>query len=203
MPSYKHIKICGGIVYIINGCVTRKNIDDRSHSGYFMVYAATTGVIIYWRKYHPFVVHVSHHVWFDEYNSSLSIEYNHTPCYLLIQQYPASIIHNSEPIMLIPYKLDLTYAPFSNTTIVTYEIELPPDGKRIDFNLLDDDEFTIPYVTDKIPNSPAGHQLSTQAKQNMWIVDINGEDSITAQGALDEINRHQTLHEKSKVKISI
>ena len=45
-PSYKHIKILGVRVYIINGHATRKKLDNRSHWGYFMVYAATTGVIL-------------------------------------------------------------------------------------------------------------------------------------------------------------
>ena len=36
-------------VYIINGRVTRKKLDDRSHHGYFMRYSATTGVILYWK----------------------------------------------------------------------------------------------------------------------------------------------------------
>ena len=49
-----------------------------------MVYAANTGFIIYCKPYQPFVVHRSHHVWFDEYNSSLSIEDNHTPGSLLL-----------------------------------------------------------------------------------------------------------------------
>ena len=46
IPSYKNIKIWGVRVYIINGCVTRNNIYDRSHSGYFMGYADTTEFII-------------------------------------------------------------------------------------------------------------------------------------------------------------
>ena len=37
----------------------------------------------------------------------------------------------------------------------------------------------------------------------MWIVDINGEDPITAQGALDELNLQQTPRVKYKVKISL
>ena len=44
----KNIKIWSVEVYIINGRVTGNNIDDRSHCGYFMVYADTTVVIIYW-----------------------------------------------------------------------------------------------------------------------------------------------------------
>ena len=30
---------------------------------------------------------------------------------------------------------------------------------------MDDDEFIITYILDTIPNSPVGHQLSTQANK--------------------------------------
>ena len=72
-PSYEQIQIWGVRVYIINGCVTRNNIYDRSHSGYFMGYADTTGVILYWKLDQPFVIHIAHHVWFDEFNSLIYI----------------------------------------------------------------------------------------------------------------------------------
>ena len=75
---------------------------------------------------------------------------------------------------------------------ITYEIELPPSGRKFGFDLLDDEYFTIPSITDTIPNSPAGHQLLSQDKQNVWIVPINEENPITDQGALDELNSHQT-----------
>ena len=86
--------------------------------------------------------------------------------------------------------------------MITYEIELPPSGKKVGFNLLDDEYFTIPYITDTISNSSAVHQLTSQANLNVWILAINGEDPIIAQDALDEINRHQTPNRKTKVKIS-
>ena len=69
----KKNKIWGVIVNIINGRVTRKKLGDRSHHSYFMVYSDTTGVIIYWEKYHSIFIHKYHSVWFDEYNSRLSI----------------------------------------------------------------------------------------------------------------------------------
>ena len=99
-----------------------------------MEYAATTGVIIYWKLHQNFVIHRDHHVWFDEYNSRLSIEYNNTPGYFLLQQYPEINVHNSDLINLIPNELDLTSNPFYDTTILTYEIELPPSGKKVGFN---------------------------------------------------------------------
>ena len=124
----------------------------------------------------------------DEYNYHLSIENKHTPGSLLLQKYTESLIHHSDFLTLIPFELDLTYATFSDTNIITYEIDLPPSENKIGFNLMDDDDFTIPYVTDKIPYSPSSHQLPTQATRNMWIIDINGEEPITSQGALDELN---------------
>ena len=102
-----------------------------------------------------------------------------------------------------PCKLDITSTPFRGETIITYDIQLPPSGNKIDFNLLDDEDFAIPYITNTIPNSPAGNQLPSQAKRSVWIVDINGEEPITAQGVLDKLNRHQTPRGKSKIKFTV
>ena len=75
---------------------------------------------------------------------------------------------------MIPCELDLTSTQFSDETIITYDIELPTSGKKIGFNLLDDEYFKIPYITDTIPNSPAGHQLPSQSNKSFWIIAING-----------------------------
>ena len=117
-----------------------------------MEYVDTTGVILYWKPDQPFVIHRSNHVWYDEYNSRLSIEDNHTPGSLLLWKYPEGHIHYSDLNNLIPCELYLSSAPFSDETIIKYEIELPPSGKKISFNLLDDKDFTIPYITDTTPN---------------------------------------------------
>ena len=46
--------------------------------------------------------------------------------------------------------------------------------RKLVFILLEDEDFTTPYVIDTIPNSPAGHKLPTKAKKNVWIITING-----------------------------
>ena len=104
---------------------------------------------------------------------------------------------------MIPCELDPTSTPFRDTTIFTYEIKLPPYGNKIVLNLLDEEDFTIPYVIDTIPNSSSSHKLPTQAKKNAWIIAINGEYPITSQGALDELQRHHTQRGKYQVSISI
>ena len=87
-----------------------------------MVYTATTVFIIYWKPYQPFAIHRSHHAWFDEYSSCLSIEYKHTPGYLLLQQDPETLLHDLDLLKLIPCELDLTSITFRDTKIPTYEI---------------------------------------------------------------------------------
>ena len=87
-----------------------------------MVYAATIGVILYWNPGQTFVIHRAHHIWYDEYNSCLSIKDNHTTGYLIPQQYPEILINNSDLLNLIPCEIYLKSTPFSNTIILTYEI---------------------------------------------------------------------------------
>ena len=69
--------------------------------------------------------------------------------FILAQQYPESIIYNLDLLNLTTCKIYITPTPFFDTTIITYEIELSPSGKKIGFNLLDEEYFTIPYVLDK------------------------------------------------------
>ena len=72
---------------------------------------ATTGIIVYWKPDQPFVIHRYHHIWFEEYNSRLFIEYNHTPDYLLYREYPERLIHNSELLNFNPCEVDITSTP--------------------------------------------------------------------------------------------
>ena len=93
---------------------------------------------------------------------------------------------------MITCELDLTPNTFSDTTILTYEIELPPSGKKIGLYVLDDEYFIIPYVIDTIPNSPSSNHLQTWDKKDVWSVAINGEETITYQDALDRLQKNQT-----------
>ena len=109
-----------------------------------MGYAAIKGVILYLKPDQPFIIHRAHHVWFVEYDFCISIEDKLTQGSLLLWKDPEGHIHNSDLLNLIPCKLDLTSTTFRDETMITYDIELPPSGKKIGFNLLDDEDFTIP-----------------------------------------------------------
>ena len=101
-----------------------------------MIYAATTGVIIYWKPDQPFVIHRAHHVLFDEYNYRLYIEEKHSPGYLLLSKYFEGYIHESDLLNFITREHDLTPTPFIDKTIITYDIDLPLSGNKLGFNLL-------------------------------------------------------------------
>ena len=131
------------------------------------------------------------------------MEDKHPTGSLIIQQYPGSLLHNYYLTNLIACELDIISTEYYDTNILTYEIDLPPSGKKIGFNLMDDEDFTIPRILDKSPNLPAGHQLLTQAKKNAWIISTNGKEPITDQGTLDELQHNQTQHGKSMVKTSL
>ena len=59
------------------------------------------------------------------------MEYNHTPSSLLLQQDPESLLNNLDLLNLITCEFDITFTPFCDTTILTYETELPPAGNKI------------------------------------------------------------------------
>ena len=103
-----HINICGVRFYIINGSVTRKELDNRSCCTYFMVYAATTRVILDWNPDQPFNISRFNNDWFDEYNYCLSIEHNHIPFSLTFLQYSKILLYHSDLINLITCELDIT-----------------------------------------------------------------------------------------------
>ena len=134
--AYKKIKIWAVIFYIINGSVTIKKLDNISQWAYFMGYASNKVFLIYKKTDHTCNGHRFHYAWFYEYIYFISTEDNNTLIYLLIQQYPESIINNLDMINLVPCELDLTPIPFWDSSMITYVIELPPDGKQNGFQFI-------------------------------------------------------------------
>ena len=66
---------------------------------------------------------------------------------------------------------------------------------------MDDYYFTIQYILDVIPKSPAGHKIPAQAKNNIRIITINVEDTITAKDTIYELKHCHNQCGKYKVKI--
>ena len=55
---------------------------------------------------------------------------------------------------MVTCELELYYKPSVDATVVQYDLGFPPMGDKIGLNLIDDDDFNIPYVLSAITNSP-------------------------------------------------
>ena len=119
----------------------------KKKARWYITSSLFNGICSYYRSYHlletrsKVFIHRSHNVWFDEYDSCLSIEDKHTLGSLILWQDTESHIHNSDLLNLITCELDITSNQFSDTKTITYEIELPLSGNKVGFNLLDDEGF--------------------------------------------------------------
>ena len=60
-------------------------------------------------------------------------------------------------------------------------------GQKKFLNLIDDEDSNFQFIRRKIPNSPEGHQLLSQVKQNLWIFKIGGEEPIATKVSFDEL----------------
>ena len=125
----------------------------------------------------------------------------YTPGSLLLQQEPTGFLQNNDKLKFIPFELDLSSTPFGYEKIITYEIELPTAGKKIGSNLMDDDEFTIPYIIGTITNYLTFHLLLKQTKKIFRITTINRENPITSIGSLEKLHYYNTQFGNSKVNI--
>ena len=65
-----------------------------------------------------------------------------------------------------PCELEISDTPFSDATIVKYDLELPPLENNIGLKLIYDD-FTIPYILGTIPSSPESHKITYKANNNV------------------------------------
>ena len=90
-----------------------------------------------------------------------------------------------------------------DSAIFQYELEIPQQGNKIGLNLINDDGSNIECIVDTVPNSPSVHQLPYQSTNNFLIVEIYGEEPITAKGYLEEIKLHLSNEVKSKFNISL
>ena len=77
-----------------------------------MVCVATTCVIIYWKSDQIYYPYIAHYARFDEYNSRLSIEDNHKPGSLLLQQYQTGFIQNPNKLNLTLCEIDISSIQF-------------------------------------------------------------------------------------------
>ena len=71
---------------------------------------------------------------------------------------------------LITFKIDLSKTPFTESTIVQYQLGITTQGNKISLSLIDNDYFNIPYIVYMVPKYPAGYKLPYQANNKIQIM---------------------------------
>ena len=101
VPEYTDMRIFGSHVYVVDTDVTRQKLDAKTFLGYFLKFASTTRVVVY---YNPTTNKIgrSAHVYFDELNVGLKSDHIYYQKLMKMLQLNSMIIKSSEFHILDP-----------------------------------------------------------------------------------------------------
>eukprot|EP00978_Attheya_sp_CCMP212_P030984 scaffold115760_cov65-Attheya_sp.AAC.3 len=206
-PSFKDMLIFGSVFYILNATVSRQALDARSMTdlckilsendvdGYFMGYANTMKIIIYWDP-KTNIIKRAHHCFVDKFETRVSPHQRHTPGALLLTEAPGG---HYDPIPPPPDNVrfqissfNIQTSPFPADEMHSFQISIPPQGRRFHIQVGDDDqEYHIPFIDRVYVDSPWFNELPPSARRNKWIVAINDEGPIMGTSFIDYLHHLQ------------
>ena len=168
-------------VYIINTDVTRQKLDQRTFLGYYLKYASTTRVVVY---YNPTTKKIgrSSHVYFDELNVGLKSSHKTKFGTELIQKYP----HNPNTTEFKIATSNIQPIPILQHPITTYKIVLPHINESCMLKFYDDPTYGIPYIKSIPPSPYIGKQLPKISLTQQYLISLNKEEPIHATSATEE-----------------
>ena len=197
-PQYSDMRIFGSHVYVVNTDVTGQKLDTRTFLGYFLKFASTTRVVVY---YNPNTKKLarSSHVYFDELNVGSKSHHNSKFGTELIKTYPKTPDTSQYQYSDINKQL----IPILQHPITTYKIILPDINVTCNLKFYDDDTYSIPYIKSIAPSSYIGKQLPTQTFTQQYLIAIQNEEPIHAASALEEFHRLRRTHAKNVITLQL
>ena len=197
-PLYRDMRIFGSHVYIVNTDVTRQKLDTRTFLGYFLKFASTTRVVVY---YNPNTKKIarSSHVYFDELNVGLKPHHKSKLGTDLIKIYPKT--PDTENYSLSEIKIQPL--PILTHPITTYKIILPDFNETCTLKFYDDNAYGIPYIKSIPPTSFIGKQLPKQTLTQQYLIALHTEEPIHAASASEEFQRPRRTHAKNVITLQL
>ena len=99
--------------------------------------------------------------------------------------------------------LETRDSPFHPSALQEYEVTLPPRGQSIGLSIVTDEDFLIPILMRIDPAKAIYKEIPTCHNFcRSWIVHIQNEQPLTAQGALDILQSLQLVGSTRKIKIT-
>jgi hypothetical protein len=161
--------IFGSVVNILNATVSRQAFDAQTMTdlckilnendvdGYFMGYANTTKVIIYWDP-KTNTIKRAHHCFVDEFETRVSPHQSHTPGALLLAEAPGGHYDPTPPppdkVRFQISSFDIQTSPFPADEMHSFQISIPPQGRRFHIQVGDDQGYHIPFIDRVYVDSP-------------------------------------------------
>ena len=181
IPHYRDMRIFGSHVYVVNTDVTRQKLDPRTFLGFFLKFASTTRVIVY---YNPRTKKIarSSHVYFDELNVGLKPTDKTKFGTDLIESYPT--IPDTTKYSISETKIQTI--PILQYPITKYKIILPDFNETCIIKFYDDKTFNLPYIKSIPSTSYIGKQLPEPSRTQQYLISLQDEEPIHATSATKE-----------------
>ena len=183
------MRIFGSHVYVVNTDVTRQKLDSCTFLGFYLKFASTTRVVVY---YNPTTKKIgcSSHVYFDELNVGLNS--SHKPKFgeQLIQKYPSTPDTTTFEIATSAIQT----LPILQHPITTFKIILPKMNENCTIKFYDDEFYGLPYIRSIPSTSFIGKQLPKTALTQQYIIALENEEPIHATSASQNFQRLRKSH---------
>ena len=178
--------------------LTRQKLDARTFLGYFLKFASTTCIIVY---YNPATNKIgrSAHVYFDELNVGLKTDHKPKFGKALIENYPST----PDPTKFEISTIQTQELPILQHPITTYKLLLPIINETTSIKFYDDTTFGIPYIRSIPASSFIGKQLPKQSLTQQYLISLENEEPIHASSAQEEFQRLRKTHATQFITIQL
>eukprot|EP00956_Cyclotella_meneghiniana_P000008 scaffold27_cov57-Cyclotella_meneghiniana.AAC.5 len=179
-----------------------------------------TGIFLGWSSFHNvMLIYVEgtsqkthrvrrvHHAYVDPYALSASSEDTLNPNELMLRQFHHETF-DKDPIKdwqshLPECDFDTVESPFDPAICETFQITLPPRGSSAGFKVDTDEDYLVPFLVEISKESDIYDQVPLRHHYcKSWIIQIEDEFPITAQGVVDAFNSLQIEDEPRQILIS-
>ena len=180
-----------------------------------------TGIFLGWSSFHNvMIIYIPgskgkthriqrvHHAYVDPYGLSASAEDRLSPNEEMLRQLHADTFDQNAmkdwQKQLPPSTFDSVESPFDPAICETFEITLPPRGSSLGIEVDTDEDYLLPVLSKISKDSDLYDQIPRRHNYySSWIIQVEDELPITAQGCIDAFYYLQRENESRLIDITL
>eukprot|EP00956_Cyclotella_meneghiniana_P008309 scaffold11091_cov47-Cyclotella_meneghiniana.AAC.1 len=197
------------------------DFDDNTASAVHVPQSSFTGIFLGWSNHHNvMLVYVPasngkthrvrrvHHAYVDPYALSASEEDTLSPNEIMLRQLHGQTFDKHAMInwqkQIPPSTFDSIESPFDPAICETFEITLPPRGFSLGIQVDTDQDYLLPILAKILRDRDLYDQIPQRHHYyKSWIIQIEDELPITAQGCIDALHYLQREGEPRQTLITL